>query len=620
MSRRLWLVFVLMLSVGVAFAQSTPISLSAIQDLKLHALYGMGAARNFALSADETRFAVAMGFGGVRVYTADDFTAPLKVFGMQNQDARAVAFSPDGSRIAVGYATGIVAVYDGVNFNQQWALEAHTDNALALVFSPDGTRLLTGSWDQSARVWDVATNQLLLTLILDSQGTSVAFSPDGTRIVAGSRGAHLFDATNGARLADLNTHTNLIADIAFSPDGATLATASEDLTIKLWDGVTGAEKSTLVGLDAAPRAIAFDPSAPTHLLSSDEKSTLRRWDITTGQTVQRIPTRGVFGALYPLAEGGLLAGSVDVGAIRLDDTLTDLLLPTEIRSAITAMALAPDGRLAVGYRTGEIDLVLPVENESETLLASEYNALGEIRDLAYTPDFTHLVVAYSEDILRVYETAEYTLVAEVETPKSFTQLVIDAQSGRVGVYGRWTAVYSLPDLDLLADLSLDTSTNGLAFSPDGSQLAISHRIENVKLFDGITYAPLNISVVGPLKPEYGITGLVSDMRYIPDGTGLLVSWNHYTSGIYDVQTGAAIHETDLKNDLAQVIVVAPDASFMLFLDVSEINVMRWEGLELVGEFTKAYQGSAIDGVFSPDATYLYTLSQESFIRVWAIRE
>jgi WD40 repeat protein len=56
----------------------------------------------------------------------------------------------------------------------------------AVAFSPDGTRLATGSSDRSARVWDAATEQCLLEVRHDETVTAVAFSPDGTRLATGS--------------------------------------------------------------------------------------------------------------------------------------------------------------------------------------------------------------------------------------------------------------------------------------------------------------------------------------------------------------------------------------------------------------------------------------------------
>ena len=79
-------------------------------------------------------------------------------------------------------------------------------------FSPDGTRIVTGSWDNTARVWDAATaKQLAVLRGHEFWVTSVGFSPDGTRIVtAGDKTARVWDAMSGKEIAVLRGHEGVI--------------------------------------------------------------------------------------------------------------------------------------------------------------------------------------------------------------------------------------------------------------------------------------------------------------------------------------------------------------------------------------------------------------------------
>src|SRR5207302_748865 len=84
----------------------------------------------------------------------------------------------------------------------------------AVAFSPDGTRLATGSSDGSARVFDAATGAKVCRLDHDGAVAAVAFSPDGTRLATGSRdnSARVFDAATGAEVCRLH-HGGAVAAV-----------------------------------------------------------------------------------------------------------------------------------------------------------------------------------------------------------------------------------------------------------------------------------------------------------------------------------------------------------------------------------------------------------------------
>ena len=144
---------------------------------------------------------------------------------------------------------------------------------MAVAFSPDGRRLASGSLEGTVKVWDVATGQLLRTLTGHTSGvTSVAFSPDGRRLASSSLGGVIkvwdWDAMSpeeparskhhswqsGQEPLTLKGHTGSVYQVAFSPDGMQLASASADGTIKVWDARSDPEARTFEG-----RNVAFSP-------------------------------------------------------------------------------------------------------------------------------------------------------------------------------------------------------------------------------------------------------------------------------------------------------------------------------------------------------------------------
>ena len=128
-------------------------------------------------------------------------------------DVLEVAWSPDGTRLAVGNSLGIW-LYDAQTGAEVSLLTGHTSRVSCMVFSRDGMTLASGSWDHTVRLWDVASGQEKRTF---------------------------------------TGHTDWVNSVVFSPDGLTLASGSNDHRVRLWDVATGEGKSFARWSDAGQR-------------------------------------------------------------------------------------------------------------------------------------------------------------------------------------------------------------------------------------------------------------------------------------------------------------------------------------------------------------------------------
>ena len=204
----------------------------------------------------------------------------------------AMAVSADGGMLATGTGEGTIRLLDPATGSDEASLFPNLPHSRlvlsapnshnGLAFSPDGTLLAAGSRDGTVRLWDLASNEAIAAIVQAHVNADpvVAFSPDGTMLAIGWNGGGrilLWSPTTQKVMSTLRGHVELLLAMVFDPGGATLATASENGTVRLWNPTTGENTSFSLGDRVHLQAAAFSRDG-TMLATGAADGKVRVWN------------------------------------------------------------------------------------------------------------------------------------------------------------------------------------------------------------------------------------------------------------------------------------------------------------------------------------------------------
>jgi WD40 repeat protein len=339
-----------------------------------------------------------------------------------------VGFSPDGQTLHLATLSGTVHRWDLATGKELPTLTKHLSRAVGYHPLPDGKTVLTTGGDGLIRRWDGKTGRELSKPPSYQGRTRAAYSPDGRFVAVGDAGGRLdlFDARTGKRLHALRDKGAAVNNLAFAPDGRSLAAGLHSGEVRYWEVPSESEgkarrRAGEPGWGFAS-TMSFSPDG-RHLFVANYPHRVGLFEVATGREVWRGPisTAAAFtanGAQLAVALGGPRLTILNAATGK---ELAKVPLNTSARenffNAVDSLAISPDGtRLAVALYDGKVSLC-DVRDGEET---RQFPAVGppegkfagiSLRDsnravvVAFSPDGRWLLSGCDDGHVRVWEVA-----------------------------------------------------------------------------------------------------------------------------------------------------------------------------------------------------------------------
>lgn len=569
------------------------------------------------------------------------------------QSVFGITVSPDGSKFATAGLDGVVKLWslndlstlseespiqileNPIDFNVSYETGGYT-----LAFNPDGNLLAVIGDKQSARIWDLDSDQLLHTL--SHQGGniySITFDSDGKKLVTTNANgtAKVWDALTGHELLTITVPESAMYGAIFSPNGRWLITGSDDGIARFWDLKASPvmEQISLsfdLSTEGLPGAFAFSPDAKYLAIGAGVIAKVWDFEELLVNPLAK-PLFTLFGhhnyinrILYTSDGSRLLTGNADGTARVWDaDTGQELLILAGGSGNINSLSIAPDGRYPL---TAHSDGHVRVWDISHTA-GHEWWTIYPVYRGQFASDGRHLATASFPSELTGETMFQLWRLSPSGAEKEYGITVRPGAIVSAIGFNSELSRYATIDLDmnfkmweptngqLLQSFSISGTessighhniVSGLDFSPDGTRVATSDD-------DGLTII-WDLTSGKPLLPLSSHEAPVFSIAFNPNGTQLATAGFDGTARIWNATTGQLLQTLSGHSAVLSNVKFNSDGKHLL-TSSSDTNVIMWDvqtGEELL---TLAGHASTVFGLdFSPDDSLIATGSTDGSAKVW----
>ena len=512
----------------------------------------------------------------------------------------------------------------------------------SVAFSHDGARFISGSWDGHARIWDVKSGQMLLSIPYGSLYVhAVAFSPDGKYVALGGNDKNgyvkIFDARTGAPVRKFIGHKDDVLSVAFSHDGRRLLTSSYDNTARLWDVASGRELHEYLGHNWWVWSAAFSADE-SRIVTASQDGTVIVWNTDTAEASP--PFTGHSGPVYAAAfspdgqyvvSGGyddrvLIWRPADVRPFDYSLAVSGGTNPPPKYRAleghtapVRAVAFSPNGKLILS--AGHDNTIKLWDFATGHPIKSLRGHASWVRSAVFSPD-GHWVLSGSHDgsaklwsiagyeEVRTFQSRVFVGHADAVLSAAFSPAKNDDRivtASRDRTAKTWNA--RTGKLLVTFQEGHDYLTSTALFFPNGKQLLTAAADNTARVWDLTT---------GTQTLRLDRTGRAAAAAISPDGKIIATGSDNNTAKLWNATTGQLLLTTKPLEAEVTAIAIAPDDQVFVTGDVRG-GCALWSlktGALLKTSTVHNRKITAID--FTPDGREVLTASTDNTVDQWEL--
>lgn len=384
---------------------------------------------------------------------------------------RGVAFSTDGTRLAIGTAMGWIQVVDWQAESTVARWQAHPADITQLTFVDNDTRVLSADAEGRIRRWDSASGRALPFPSADPEVGPILVLTGERFAWAEGRTAWISHADRWRPGATLRAHAGRVWSVALSPEGQRAYSTGADETVRTWnlDSAAGRPKTIELPQDVACLAGSVDG---TEIITGGAGGVAAVWRLPEGRETRILSIQPTKIRAARLAPNGILAAIAEGNDVALYDVrrMRAVLRLSGHVKEVCGLEFAPDGsRIATASNDGTVRIWNTTNGKEETVLAAD--PLG-VESVAFSPDGLSLASAgHGGDVL-LWNRLSSSLVRRLKGHGQTVRALAFSPDGlrlASGGHDRTARLWELEGNGVTV-LRHESSVLALSFAPDGKTL------------------------------------------------------------------------------------------------------------------------------------------------------